>query len=219
MAEDAVAPAGELNVQPEAPESTTSDDGEQTPPPTDDDADTRDYEHEVAEHGTADKAESRKRHALRAVLASLVIAIAIVGVASWLSYRAHESRAAQQQREIFLQVGRQGALNLTTISWQSADADIQRILSSATGTFYDDFSKRAQPFIDVVKQAKSESVGSITQAAVESETDNEAKILVAITVKTTNAGAAEQTPRSWRMRLDVQRIGSNAKIADVGFVV
>ena len=36
-------------------------------------------------------------------------------------------------------------------------------------TFYDDFHKRAQPFVDVVKQAQSKSVGTVTEAGVESE--------------------------------------------------
>lgn len=66
---------------------------------------------------------------------------------------------------------------------------MQRILDSATGTFYDDFQKRAQPFAEVVKQAKSKSEGTIAEAGLDTSTDNEAQVLVAVTVKTTNAGA------------------------------
>jgi Mce-associated membrane protein len=119
---------------------------------------------------------------------------------------------------LFLQVGRQGAINLTTIDWQHADSDVQRILKSATGTFFDDFSKRSQPFIDVVKQAQSTSVGTVTEAGVESVTGDSAQILVAVSVKTTNIGAPEQKPRAWRMRINVQRVGDEAKISNVGFV-
>jgi len=109
-------------------------------------------------------------------------------------------------------------LNLTTIDFEHADADVQRILNSATGTFYDDFKSRSQPFIEVVKQARSKSVGTISEAGVESESDNEAQVLVAVIVKSSNAGAAEQEPRSWRMRITVQRTGDEAKIANVRFV-
>ena len=94
------------------------------------------------------------------------------------------------QRSQFLQVARQGALNLTTIDWQKAESDVQRILDGATGQFYDDFAKRSQPFIDVVKKAKSTTVGTITEAGLESQTADSAQVLVAVTVTTSNAGAA-----------------------------
>ena len=91
----------------------------------------------------------------------------LAGLCGWLGYRAYESRKAADERNLFLQVGRQGALNLTTIDFEHADADVQRILDSATGSFYDDFQARAQPFVEVVKQAKSKSVGTITEAGIE----------------------------------------------------
>ncbi len=144
--------------------------------------------------------------------------MALAGLTGWLGFRAYESRKAADERNLFLQVGRQGALNLTTIDYAHAEADVQRILDSATGTFYDDFQSRAQPFIEVVKQAQSKSVGTISEAGVESVSDNEAQVLVAVTVKTSNAGAAEQEPRAWRMKITVQKVGDEAKVANVRFV-
>ena len=136
----------------------------------------------------------------------------------WLG-SARTSRAqAADERNLFLQVGRQAALNLTTIDFEHADEDVQRVLDSSTGTFYDDFQARAQPFKEVVKQAKSKSVGTIAEAGVESETEDGADVLVAVTVKTSNAGAAEQEPRAWRMRITVQKVGDEAKVANVRFV-
>ena len=110
-------------------------------------------------------------HVRLATIAGLVLVLALGGLTGWLGFRAYESHQAEEQRKLFLQVGRQGALNLTTIDYQQADADVQRILDSATGTFYDDFQKRAQPFIDVVKQAQSKSVGTISEAGLESESE------------------------------------------------
>lgn len=161
----------------------------------------------------------RRPTAVAAVLAVVVATIiALGGLAGWFEYKLHQQREAQAQRALFLQVGRQGALNLTTIDWQHADADMARILGSATGQFYDDFSKRSQPFVDVVKQAQSKSVGVITEAGVESASVNEAEVLVAVTVSTTNLGAPDQDPRRWRMRLTVQKVGAEAKVSNVVFV-
>jgi Mce-associated membrane protein len=153
-----------------------------------------------------------------ATILGLVAVVALAALTGWLGFRAYESRKAADERNLFLQVGRQGALNLTTIDWEHADSDVQRILDSATGSFYDDFQNRSAPFVQVVKQAKSKSVGSVNEAGVESESGDEAQVLVAVTVKTSNAGAAEQEPRSWRMRITVQKMGDQAKVSNVEFV-
>jgi Mce-associated membrane protein len=146
------------------------------------------------------------------------LVVVLAGLTGWLGFRTYQSHQADEQRKLFLQVGRQGALNLTTIDWQHADADVQRILDSATGTFYDDFQKRAGPFVEVVKQAQSKSVGTIAEAGLESVSDNGAQVLVAVTVKTSNAGAPEQAPRAWRMRISVQKVDDGAKVSNVEFV-
>jgi Mce-associated membrane protein len=153
-----------------------------------------------------------------ATVLGVVVAVAFTALVGWLGFREHQAHQAQQERELLVQVGRQGALNLTTIDWQHADTDIQRILDSATGTFYDDFSKRSKPFVDVVKKAQSKSVGTITEAGLESQSGDEAQVLVAVSVRTSNLGAVEQDPRNWRMRMSLQKIGNEAKISNVTFV-
>ena len=153
-----------------------------------------------------------------ATVFGLVTVVALAALGGWFGYQAYQSHKAQQQRELLVHIARQGALNLTTIDWQHADADVQRILDSATGTFYDDFSHRSKPFIDVVKKAQSKSVGTITEAGLESQSGNEAQVLVAVSVKTSNLGAAEQDSRHWRMRVTVQKVGNDVKVSNVAFV-
>jgi Mce-associated membrane protein len=225
MADDAAAPDGELSETTAAePESTAideaknvADDGDEATGVESDEA-TEVEGDEAAEDQGAEEAKPRMSHVRLATIAGLVLVLALGGLTGWLGFRAYESHQADEQRKLFLQVGRQGALNLTSIDFQQADADVQRILDSATGTFYDDFQKRAQPFIDVVKQAQSKSVGTIAEAGLESETGNEAQVLVAVTVKTSNAGAPEQEPRAWRMRITVEKVGDEAKVSNVEFV-
>jgi len=176
-------------------------------------------DYDVETKPEAEKAEKETSVVKLAAIAGLVLVLALGGLTGWLGYRAYESRQAEDLRNLFLQVGRQGALNLTTINHETAEADVQRVLDSSTGTFYDDFQKRADPFIQVVKQAQSKSEGNITEAGLEASDDNEGRVLVAVTVNTTNAGAPEQQPRSWRMRITVQKTGDNeAKVSNVEFV-
>jgi Mce-associated membrane protein len=158
-------------------------------------------------------------HVRLALVVGTVIVVALGALVGWLGYRAYDATKTDQLRELLVSVGRQGAINLTTIHFDEADKDVQRILDSATDSFYDDFAKRSQPFIEVVKQAQSKSDGQVTEAGLESMTGSEGQVLVAVTVTTSNAGAPNQPPRSWRMRLTVKKTGNDeAKVSKVEFV-
>jgi Mce-associated membrane protein len=234
MADDAAAPEGELTestgnelTESSAETSESPDDANTETTETETTADAGDSDGSEASDGEvadfeAEAAAAPKRsisHVTLASIVGLVLVLALGGVVGWLGWRANESRQADEQRELFLQVGRQAAVNLTTIDFNDADNAVQRILDSATGTFYDDFSKRSGPFTEVVRQAQSKSAGEVTAAGIESIDDQSAQVLVAITVKTSNAGAPEQPPRMWRMRLTVQSTGPDeAKVSNVEFV-
>ena len=240
MAADADAPDGELSKtaaktpSPASPDHT--DDGSPTSPEdseseaaaepeaADGDADeAEDYDAAVddeVDNGSEDAApvEVLRSHVRLATMVGLAIVLALAATVGWLGFRAYQSHQAQEQRQLFLQVGRQCALNLTTIDWQHADADVQRVLDSATGQFYDQFSKRKQPFIEVLKKAQSKSVGTITEAGLESDSGDKAQVLVAASIKTSNLGADDQPPREWRMRISVEKSGDEVKISNVAFV-
>lgn len=218
MADDAAAPEGELSEETKEDEAEGEISTESAANESVEDSDEDAEDAEEGEGGDKPSAKRRMSHIRLATILGLVAVVALAGLCGWLGYRAYEARKAADERNLFLQVGRQAALNLTTIDFEHADEDVQRVLDSSTGTFYDDFQARAQPFKEVVKQAKSKSVGTVAEAGVESETEDGAEVLVAVTVKTSNAGAAEQEPRAWRMRITVQKVGDEAKVANVRFV-
>lgn len=144
--------------------------------------------------------------------------IALSAVAAWLGYHDIENRNAARQHSAWIDAARQGAVNLTTIDYTNVDAAIKKILDCSTGTFREDFQKRSQPFIDVVKQAQSKTTGTVTSAAVESSTADHARVLVTVAVKTSSAGTPEQDPRAWRMRMDVEKSGTGVAVSNVEFV-
>ena len=240
MAADADAPDGELSKtaaktpSPASPDHTddgspaSPEDSESTtaaePEAADGDADeAEDYDAAVddeVDNGSEDAppVEVLRSHVRLATMVGLAIVLALAATVGWLGFRAYQSHQAQEQRQLFIQVGRQCALNLTTIDWQHADADVQRVLDSATGQFYDQFSKRKQPFIEVLKKAQSKSVGTITEAGLESDSGDKAQVLVASSIKTSNLGADDQPPREWRMRISVEKSGDEVKISNVAFV-
>ena len=218
MADEAAEPDVGEDTPPAASEVAEASQGDtdgDTETDTDVDADT---DAEAAEEPEPPAAPKVRNHVRDALIAGLVAVVALGALCGWLGYRSYQARQAEQLQQQLVQVGRQGAINLTTIDFQHAEGDVQRILDSATDQFYDDFAKRSQPFIDVVKQAQSKSVGTVTEAGLESVTGNEGQVLVAVTVQTSNRGATEQQPRSWRMRLTVKKSGDEAKVSKVEFV-
>ncbi len=215
MADDAAAPGGELT---EATQSSAGSSSETTTESSEsfDPADDENGVAEVAETAPAPAKPGRRLSPATAL--GLVVVLALSGLVGWLGWRTYQTHQADQQRALYLQVGKQAAINLTTIGFEHADDDVKRILDSATDAFYDDFSKRSQPFVEVVKQAKSKSTGEVTAAGVESQDSHGAQVLVAVTVNTTNASAPDLPPRAWRMRISVKNVDDEAKVSNVEFV-
>jgi Mce-associated membrane protein len=159
-----------------------------------------------------------QRWRIRAALPmAAVLCIVCAGLAGWLGFRMWQVDQRSAVHAQWVQVARQGALNLTTIDYSRIDADVQRILDSSTGRFREDFQNRSQPFVDVVKQAQSKSEGAVTEAALESTSGDSAQVLVSVSVKTWAAGT-QQDAKSWRMRIQVQNTGDGAKVSNVEFV-
>lgn len=152
-----------------------------------------------------------------AAVFGLATVVALAAVLGWLWFRLDDARRDQQYHAVLVEAARQGALNLTTIDYANVDADVQRILDSATGEFRQDFDQRSQPFIDVVRQAQSKTEGTVTAAGLESIEGDRGRVLVAVSVKTIS-GEADAEPRRWRLRIDVQMDGDQVKVSNVQFV-
>ena len=183
----------------------------------------KDADGEVTEE-ESDEAEHpapERRPFLRSQTAAVlggVLVVALVALTGWLGYGYYQVHQEQQRRDLFMETARQGATNLTSIDWEHAEDDVQRVLDSSTGRFYDDFEKRSKSFLDVVKQIKSKSVGTVTASALQSYSEDKADVLMSVTVRSTNAGVPKQDPQVWRMVLTVQDIEGKAKVSNVEFI-
>lgn len=164
---------------------------------------------------------TRRRLDRRNVVAVTLAAalLAITGLGAWFEVRTRQDQQVEQQRNHFLQVAREAALDLTTIDYTRVQADIQRVLDTSTGAFYDDFHTRSAALAEFVTKSQSKTRGTVTESGIDSTDGDTARILIAMSVNVSNAGAAEQEPRNWRMRIDVQRVGDTVKVSNVGFVV
>ena len=156
-------------------------------------------------------------------LATALAAAVILGALAGSGYMIKAHRDAVRQRQLvaeFDAAARQGVVTLTTLDFNHAKPDVQRILDNSTGTFKDDFAKTANDFTKVVEQSKVTSQGSIAESAVDRDTvtENSAVVLVASTQEVTNAAGAKKDPRTYRLIVTVSRDGGQIKIAKVEFV-
>jgi Mce-associated membrane protein len=150
-----------------------------------------------------------------ALITGLVAGMVLAGLVGWLGFRAYESHNIEGRRTLFVQTARQEAANLSTVDYQHADADAQRILDLATGKFYDSFSRRKQSYIDSAKQMRSKTVGTVTDAGLESQSGDLGRVLVAVTVSSSDPAQAQREPQYGRMRITVRKVGGVAKVTDV----
>jgi Mce-associated membrane protein len=153
-----------------------------------------------------------------ALVVGLIAGAVLAALVGWLSFRTYEAQNQEAQRDLFVQTAKQVAVNLSTVDYQNADADAQRILDSATGQFADKFSHRKQLYIDTAKGTRSKSLGAVTDAGLESLTGDQGRVLVAVTVKSADPAQAQQEPQFVRMRVTVRKIGDVAKVSDVAFL-
>lgn len=151
----------------------------------------------------------------RLVIAALValLAVNIFGL-----NRDRQARHIEARNASMVQAAGEGMVNLTTIDHTQVDRDVQRILDSSTGSFLDDFAKNTRSFADAAKKAQSTSVGTVSEAGLETAGGDEGRVLVALTVMTSNRGVPEKQPRTWRTRVTVTEVGGEFKVAAVEFI-
>ncbi|MGW6378238.1 mammalian cell entry protein [Rhodococcus sp. NPDC055112] len=162
-------------------------------------------------------AGSGPRGALAAGTAVLAVVVVLLATACGVMLWQHSSASElQSERETYLRVAREGALNLTTIDHNNAEADVQRVLDGATGEFYDDFDRRSQGFIAVVRDAKVITVGESAVAGIETEAADSATVLVQVASRVSNGTGAQDQQRVQRLRVTVD--GEQSKISRVEYL-
>jgi serine/threonine-protein kinase len=125
---------------------------------------------------------------------------------------------AAPQWQPYVDCARQFTVSLTSLSPQTAHSDIQRILDGSTGAFHDDFVKTSSDFEQVIVKSNVTSQGTVNGAGLESISGATARVLVASTSKVTNSAGAVQDPRSYRLVVQVEKIGDAYKVSKVEYV-
>ena len=175
----------------------------------------------------ADPAPRRRGVLLTGAFVLVVLALVATGVYLFVENRSVDADNARAER--YVQTARQTVLNLTTISPDTAQEDVDRLLAGASGDFKAEFEGREGPFVEVVQQARVDfdcwhpdhdhvTVEAIIEAGLESSGDDYGDVLVAARAMVQNSDAAEPEPRDFRLRVRVADDGGVMTASRVEFV-
>jgi Mce-associated membrane protein len=159
------------------------------------------------------------RLAMPLAVATIVVTCALLGASGWMLWHHHTATAERQQRAAYVAAARQGVINLTSLDFNHAQEDVQRVLDSGTGEFRDEFQRVAGDFASVVKDSKAVTQGTVKAAAVESMSKDSAVVLLLGNERITNSAGAKNDPRVFRFRVTVTRDGDQLKISKVEYVI
>lgn len=187
--------------------------------------DVDDAETEKADAAESETRSVRSRRRLRMPSLSvtwkaavIILICGFVAASGYMMWNRHEVTERKQREANFLAGARQGVVNLTSLDFNKAKQDVQRVIDSSTGQFRDDFQARAKDFTTVVEQSKVVTQGTVNAAAVQSVNGDSALVLVAATSHITNAAGAKEEPRNWRLKVTVKDDGGQYKMSNVEFI-
>lgn len=164
------------------------------------------------------KSGPSRRLRIAGAAAAALVAIALVVSTGFFAYNLHTAADRDVRRADYVQTAKQAILNLTTIKDDTAKADIDRVLSVASGELAAEYSQRKDAYASVVEQAKVKATGEIIESAIESEDGDSARVLIAAKQTLTNAGMADPQTRYYRFRVTVAHGDRGITASQVEFV-
>ncbi|MBY8857581.1 hypothetical protein K7711_13915 [Nocardia sp. CA2R105] len=153
-----------------------------------------------------------------AAVVAVVSLLALVGGGGVYFYHQSHADALASQRTEYIQTAKEAILNLTNIKDDTATQDIDRVLSVASGDLKAEYTQRKDAYAQVVKEAKVKASGEVIEAAIESQNDDSAKVLIAAKQTLTNAGDSQPQDRYYRFRVTVNRGDGGVTASKVEFV-
>jgi Mce-associated membrane protein len=187
---------------------------------TDDEDYYEDYDEDVAvAEPVTEQAGWRRRIPMIAAVAGVILIVCFTGASVYMVLQHRDATKHQQREAAFVAGAKQGVLNMISLDFNKAKADVQRVIDSSTGQFKDDFQQRANDLIAVVTQSKAITEGTVNAAAIESMDQDSAVVLISATSQVTNSPPGkDEPPRIWRLRVTVAQVGGQYKMSKVEYV-
>lgn len=152
------------------------------------------------------------------VAAAITAVLALIAVSGYFVWQDRQVSRLHVQASQFAAAAQQGVVNLMSLDFNKAEADIQRVIDGTTGEFHDDFAGSTEDFMTVMKESKVITTATVNATAVETMTDDSAVVLVAATSQVANSVSKQPNPRIWRLSVTVNKVDDQIKMSKVEFV-
>ncbi len=165
------------------------------------------------------KSAGRARPLAETATTAVSVTLGVLVLANaWLAYDDHQARKGDDRRASMVQAARDGIEKLTNFDHAHVEENAQSILDVSTGEFRNDFVLKQQSFIDSTRKAQTTSVGTVTEAGLQSIDGDQGNVLITVKVMTSDRGVPEKAPHNWRARVGVVENGDSFKVAVVEFI-
>ncbi len=157
----------------------------------------------------------RPRGGLRTVLGGtlglslwslLVVALLVLATVFGVQWsRAHQRSTLRADA---LQAARQEALNLTSVDGTDVQTDLARVLEGASGQFRQEFEAQSTQLSSVLVDNQVRAQGNVLDAGLSRADGDSATALVVIDSLVRNKAIPDGQTRTYRMQLELERVGS-----------
>ena len=151
-------------------------------------------------------------YALAALMLLLLVAAVLLGL------RLRDAALDDAARDAALTAAKQSALNLTSIDKDEFDEDVERVLEGATGEFRQDFQARSGDLETLLLENEVVAEGRVLEAGIVRADRRNATALVVVDSTVRNTATPEGRVNSYRMRLEVEKVGDRWLTSALEFV-
>ncbi|PQP42398.1 hypothetical protein [Mycolicibacterium austroafricanum] len=160
----------------------------------------------------------RSRWQTGAYVVAVLCSVAMVAASGLILFGHRNAVQDQQNRAEFAAAAKQVAVTLMSIDFNDPQAGMHRIIDNSVDPFRAEFQSSSDEFVKLSADAKVTTKATASVAAVQSATADSAVVLVAATSTVTNADGVAEPPRSWQLKLELQRDGDRIKMSKVDFL-
>jgi Mce-associated membrane protein len=160
----------------------------------------------------------------------VLVFLALVGLTVYLAVRNHDRAQSRQQtaavaarEQALLTAARSEAVALTTLSYQSASAGLNRILAGATGALRQQFASERAKLPGLLARNQSVSTGTVLAAGLvppasgDEVSATRPQAVVAVDATVTSKGDPRGVIKHYRMVVTLQQVSGRWLANDVAF--
>lgn len=151
-----------------------------------------------------------------AVLVLLVVALLALAGERAMAWR--EQSARVQDHDAAVAAAEAEVEGLIGISASTSAADMDALLDGATAAFRDELEAQADRLRTTLRSNQVAASGEVVSAAVTRLEADQATVIVAAVGSVENKSTTDAEPRNYRLKVDLQRSGSEWLVAGLEFV-